>query len=196
MTRFKIHPTVFLAALFPIFGILTWEQTGLLWLSAALHETAHVGAYGLCGTKMEQIQILPFGICAVPKDEYKISPENEVFCAAMGPTVNLLIASLLLALPFSAENETVRYLLYCNAALFFINSLPILPLDGGRVLYFSLARKYDGARCERICYRCALLLLILLLFPVCATLFVDKNPSLALIWGYLTAYTALRRGSV
>ena len=196
MKQLKFHPSVLLAVLFPLLGILSWGQTGLLWLSAALHELAHVGAYRLCGTTMESVQILPFGICAIPKDEYKISPENEVFCAAAGPFVNLLISVLILALPFPAKNETVRYLLYCNGALFLINVLPILPLDGGRILFFSLARKFDGARCEQVCYRCAILFLILLLFPVCAALLGNKNPSLALIWGYLTVYTFLRRGSV
>lgn len=196
MTRVRIHPTVFLAALFPCLGILTWGQTGLLWLSAALHEGGHIFAYRICGTRMESIQLLPFGICAVPKDTLKITPTNEVFCAAAGPTVNLLISVLLLAFPFPAENETVRYLLYCNVALFLINILPILPLDGGRFLYYAFAGKYGAEVCERICYRCALIVLILLSFPVCVTLFLEKNPSLAMIWGYLAAYTVVRRGSI
>lgn len=196
MTRFKLHPTVILVALFPVFGILTWGQTGLLWLSAILHESAHIIAYRICGTKMQEITILPFGICAIPENPLKITPANEIFCAAAGPMVNLFLTVLLLACPFPAENETVRYLLYCNGALFFINILPILPLDGGRILYYALARKYDAQICEKICYRCALLLLLLLLYPVCATLFVEKNPSLAMIWGYLGGITLLRRGSI
>ncbi len=196
MTRFRIHPTVCLAALFPCLGILTWGQTGLLWISAILHELAHIAAYRICGTKMERVELLPFGICAVPKDPLKITPANEVFCAAAGPTVNLVIALIFLAFPFPAESETVRYLLYCNGALFFINVLPILPLDGGRILYYALAGKWNAEICEKVCYRCALILLILLLYPVCATLFAEKNPSLAMIWGYLAGYTVLRRGSI
>ncbi len=196
MRRIKIHPTILLTALFPCLGVLTWGQTGLLWLSALLHEAGHILAYKICETEMERIELLPFGICAIPKDSMKLTPGNEVFCAAAGPVLNLLLAMLLLAFPFSPENETVRYLLYCNVSLFLINILPILPLDGGRILYYAFATGHGAEVCERICYRCALILLILLLFPVCATLFVEKNPSLAMIWGYLTGYTVLRRGSI
>lgn len=196
MTRIRIHPTVILLIAFPLLNLLTWQQTGILWLCAALHEVGHIAAYRLCGTTMERIEILPFGICAIPKDPLRISPGNEVFCAAAGPMINLLITVLMLALPFAAENETVRYLLYCNGALFVINSLPILPLDGGRILYYALAGTLDAERCETVCRRCATILLSLMLFPVCATLFADKNPSLAMIWGYLAAYTVLRRGSI
>ncbi|MBO5214185.1 MAG: site-2 protease family protein [Clostridia bacterium] len=196
MTRFKIHPTVILAAFFPFLGILTWGQTGLLWLCALLHEAAHIAAYRICGTKMQTVEILPFGICAIPENSLKITPSNEIFCAAAGPAVNLLLTALLLACPFSAENETARYLLYCNGALFFINILPILPLDGGRILYYALAKKHDAALCEKICYRCAVVLLLLLLYPVCAALFGENNPSLAMIWGYLMGITLLRRGSI
>ena len=150
MKQFKIHPTVFLAILFPCLGILTWGQTGLLWLSALLHELAHIVAYRICGTKMERVELLPFGICAIPKDPLKITPINEVFCSAAGPTVNLLITLVLLAFPFSVESEAVRYLLYCNGALFLINVLPILPLDGGRILYYALAIKRDAEICEKV----------------------------------------------
>ncbi len=196
MRRFYIHPSVFFVALFPCLGILTWAQTALLWASAALHETGHILAYGLCGTTMERIILLPFGICAVPQNPLKIPPKNEVFCAGAGPVLNLLVTVILLALPISSKNEILLYLLYCNGALFLINLLPILPLDGGRMLYYALAIKYDGERCETVSRRCALVILILLLYPVIASLWVEHNPSLAMIWGYLASYTVLRRGSI
>lgn len=196
MTRVRINPAVFLLILFPFFGLLTWGQTGILWLCAALHEAGHIIAYRICGTTMDTIHILPFGLCAIPKNQLKISPSNEVFCAAAGPAINLLLTVITLALPVSPESETVRYILYCNGALFLINILPILPLDGGRILYYTLAGRFDAEVCETVCRRCAIIVLTLLLFPVCVTVFADKNPSLAMIWGYLAGYTALRRGSI
>lgn len=196
MNRIKIHPTVFLLTLFPCVGILTWSQTGILWLSAAFHEAGHIIAYRICQTTMETIQVFPFGLCAVPKDQLKVSPANEVFCAAAGPIINLLIIVILLAFPISPQNEIVQYILYCNGSLFIINIFPILPLDGGRILYYALAGKFDASVCETVCRRCAILILSFLLFPVFMSLFQDKNPSLLMIWGYLAGYTALRRGSI
>ncbi len=196
MKKIKLHPTLLLVAIFPCFGLLSWEQTALLWASATWHEIGHIFAYRLCGETMERITVLPFGICAVPKNPLKISPQNEVFCAGSGPMMNLIVTVVLLALPFSPQSETVLYLLYCNSALFCINLLPVLPLDGGRILYYALAIKFDATRCETVCRRVAWIILILLLYPAIAALWVDHNPSLAMILGYLTAYTALRRGSI
>ena len=196
MRKIRLHPSLLLAAVFPCLGLLTWGQTALLWASATLHETGHVVAYRICKTRMKQITVLPFGICAVPENPLQTSPKNEVFCAAAGPIINLLVSVVLLALPFSADNETVLYLLYCNSALFCVNMLPILPLDGGRMVYFALAAKYDGGFCETVCRRMGWICLILLLYPVIAALWIDYNPSLAIIWGYLAGYTCLRRGSI
>ncbi len=196
MTRFKIHPTAGLALFFPLFGLLTWGQTGLLWGSAILHEAGHIAAYCLWGRGMESITFLPFGLLGVPKNPLEIPPKNEVPCSFAGPFLNLFAALLLLALPLSAESGTVRFLLYGNLALFVLNMLPILPLDGGRILYYGLAIKWDCGLCERVCYRVAVVSLLLLLFPVCLSLFADKNPSLAMVWGYLGVYTLIKRGAV
>ena len=194
--KIRVHPASAVIPLFPFLGILTWGQTGLLWLCAVLHELAHVAAYRLCGISMESVTLLPFGLCAVPKDSLRISPKQEILCAAAGPLVNLLTVSLLLALPLPAESETVRYLLYCNAALCLVNLLPILPLDGGRILYYSLAVKWDASVCEAVCRRSGAVLISLLLAPSVAALIADKNPSFVMILGYLALYTAIRRGSI
>ena len=195
MTTLKFHPTTLLILLLPCFGILSLREIGILWISAALHEAGHMVAYRICGSGFESIHILPFGLCALPKDPQKVSPNSEIFCAAAGPTVNLLICAVLLALPIG-PSETVLYLLYCNGALFTINILPILPLDGGRILYFALAQRFDLQICETVCRRSAWILLCLMLYPLCISLFGDKNPSIAMIWGYLVLHNLLRRGSI
>ena len=74
-----------------------------------------------------------------------------------------LLCALMLALP---ANEATAYLLYCNAALLFGNLLPVLPLDGGRMIYDTLARSHDAPLCETVCLRCAVIALSLLLYPV------------------------------
>lgn len=193
MTKFRIHPTAALLLLLPCFKLLSWWETALLWSCAALHELGHVVAYRICGCGMESVTVLPFGICAIPKDALKISPREEVFCAAAGPAVNLLLCALMLALP---ANEATAYLLYCNAALLLGNLLPVLPLDGGRMIYYTLARSHDAPLCETVCLRCAVIALSLLLYPACAELIAEKNPSFLLIWIYLAIFTALRRGSI
>ena len=196
MKRIKIHPTCVLVFFLPVFGIITLHQTLILWWLAILHESAHIFSYRLCGCGIKSVTVLPFGLCSIPKNTLSVSPKNEIFCAAAGPIVNLFLALVILALPLPPESEIARYALYCNLALFTLNLLPILPLDGGRILYYVTSLKYCIPTCETICRRVATILLILMLYPVCATLFVDYNPSLALIWGYLTTYTFFQRGSI
>lgn len=196
MKKLKIHPTAFLILCFPLLRILSWSEIGILWLSAVLHELGHVIAYRICGTGMESITLLPFGLCAIPKDSIKVSPENEVFCAAAGPAVNLLLSLILLALPLSPTRGWILYALYCNISLFLINLLPILPLDGGRILYFSSARKRSPPECETVCRTWGTVLLCVLLIPATYMLIWDKNPSLAMIWGYLALYHRINRGSL
>lgn len=196
MTRFYIHPTAFLLPAIPFFGILTWWQTLLLWSSAALHETGHLLALRICRCPVESITLLPFGLCAIPAENRTISPKDEIFCAASGPAVNLLLSALLLALPLSPQWEAARYALYCNLALFAVNTLPILPLDGGRVLFFSILLRKDPAVSESVCKTVAIILLALLLIPAAFSFWNDRNPSFPLIWTYLTWNTWIRRGSI
>lgn len=196
MICLRFHPSALLTLLIPLLGVLTVGQTVFLWSCAALHELGHIFAYRLCGSGFESVTVLPFGLSAVPKSPLRLSPKNEIFCAAFGPAVNLLIVSFLMAMPTTFASLTVHYILYCNLCLLAVNLLPILPLDGGRILYYALACRYDLPVCETVCRRCAWIILCLLLFPVCITLFQDKNPSLALIWGYLTLYNGIQRGSI
>lgn len=196
MIKIRIHPAAALMLLFPLTGLMTWKMTALYWLCGIAHETGHILAGILRHVKFREIHLIPFGLLAIPEDPWKISPKSERIVAAAGPAVNLMLTAITLALPFSPQNESAVAFLYCNAALAAVNLLPILPLDGGRILYYALAEKHDAAFCEMILRRCATLLLALLLYPVFADLIRNGNPSLLLLWLYLTAYHLIRRGAI
>lgn len=196
MIHVRIHPSTLLLFALPLCGLLSPAQTAILWLSALLHEAGHIIAYRLCGGKFSTVTVLPFGISAQPKEPWKTSAKTEIICAAWGPAINFILCAFLFAIPFFWATSHLFYALYCNLCLLVINLLPILPLDGGRMLFYALARKFDLSICETVCRRVGWIFLCLLLYPVCYTLFVDKNPSLAIIWGYLTLYNYIQRGSI
>lgn len=196
MIRIRIHPTTLLLILLPLTGIFSRWELMILWISATLHETGHIVTSAACGAAFERITVFPFGISAIPKNDLVLSPKKEVLCAAMGPTVNLLAVGILGALPIPASWQMARYAFYCNAVLLCTNLLPILPLDGGRMLYYAFAHRWDAERCETLCRRTAVICLILLLLPSIFVFFTDKNPSWLIIWGYLAGYTVLRRGAI
>jgi len=192
----RIHPSAPLPLLLPLFGLLSPVQLAILWGSAILHELGHVICYRLCGSGIESVTLIPIGLAAVPKTPLHISPRDEIFCALSGPAVNLILALLFLALPLPADSVPIRYLLYCNLALAITNLLPVLPLDGGRVLYYTMALRFPPPLCETVCRRCAVFLLIALSYSAGEALILDGNPSFALIWGYLLLHTALYRGAI
>ncbi|MBQ1272663.1 MAG: site-2 protease family protein [Clostridia bacterium] len=192
----RIHPAVLITVLLPLCGLLSPLQLAILWSAAILHESAHLIAYRRLGHAMESVTLIPVGLVAIPRDSWKIPPLHEILCAAAGPLCNLGLCLLLLASPLPADSEEVRYMLYCNLALGITNLLPILPLDGGRILYYGMALRFDPQICETVCRRTALMLLIPLFYPVAEGLLLDRNPSFALIWGYLLIYTFAKRGSI
>ena len=194
-THIKIHPSILLISLFPVFGIADTAMTALLWLSAAMHEAGHMLAAKRCGVFFRQITILPIGIAALPGETWKISPQKEIIIAAAGPAVNLAAALLTLTLPLPANQYAVGFLYY-HLAQFYINLLPILPLDGGRILYYTLARKHDGDSCEKICFYCGIILLCLSFFPSAIILIFGRNPSFLLVWFYLALYTGQKKGAI
>lgn len=55
--------------------------------------------------------------------------------AAAGPMANYLLLLLLPALSSVLRHETTRQLLSANFAMLCVNLLPVLPLDGGRVVF-------------------------------------------------------------
>ena len=92
-------------------------------LSVALHELGHLTALALCRVKIHQIRLSALGAQIVTPS---VSHLQELFIAASGPAVNLLL------LIISVRKFPMLALI--NLCLLFYNLLPIYPLDGGRIL--------------------------------------------------------------
>ncbi len=97
-------------------------------LSSLMHEMGHILALRLQGKGVRNITI---GITGTVIQSDGLSYMEEVIAAAAGPAVNL---ALLLALRKYTIWAEVNFSLLCY------NLLPILPLDGGRILAAIFAR--------------------------------------------------------
>lgn len=63
-----------------------------------------------------------------------------------GPDL-LVLGGNLVAPPFHAPGvaeRLLRFALYLNAGLALVNMLPAFPLDGGRLMYLAVARRWDN----------------------------------------------------
>ena len=131
-----------------LLGVLFWldEGVGLLpWglLACAVHELGHVAAARCFGGRVERLSLTVVG--AELRIDYYIplTYVQDSLVALAGPGANLLAGGLFLALNW----ELVAAL---TLAVGIFNLLPILPLDGGRVVYGLIADRLDPDWAERL----------------------------------------------
>ena len=122
-------------------GVLFWldEGTGLLpcgLLACILHELGHVGAAAVFGGTIKGISLTAIGAELRINYEEPLTYEQDSFVSLAGPAVNLLFGVLALGLGWHIAAVL-------TLAIGTFNLLPVLPLDGGRVVYALLARRLD-----------------------------------------------------
>ena len=114
--------------------------------SLAAHELAHAFTAHRLGCRVLALEIWPFGFIA-RLDRAGETESEAAAIAAAGPVTSLLIAVCAAGLAgFSARSGALRLLASFNLTLGAVNLLPVLPLDGGRLLLAFLERGRRGAR--------------------------------------------------
>jgi Zn-dependent protease len=129
-----IKPILFGASAASYTFIFGWKVAAMILLLLFLHEGGHLWAMKRRGMKTKGMYFIPlFGAAAVPGEDFP-NREAENFVALMGPTVGLFLAGLsYLVFLITADIEFVAAAGWL-AMINLINLLPIMPLDGGRVL--------------------------------------------------------------
>jgi Zn-dependent protease/CBS domain-containing protein len=130
----------------------------LLFACVLLHELGHSIVAKKHGTNIQGITLFLFGgvssLEEIPRD-----PKIEFKMALAGPSVSLLIGSILIIFyeilknNIPLENPFLRLLwliAYINIILFIFNLIPAFPMDGGRVLRSVLAGKMSYKKATSI----------------------------------------------
>lgn len=168
-TTYSLHPLFVIlmaaaAATGYIFELLT------LFTIVLIHELGHVACAKAFGWTITEVKLLPFGGMA-ETDDGALSPAwQEWIVAVAGPLQN----GLMILIAWYAEwmgwcsSEWAKGFIQANAFIGLFNLLPILPLDGGRMMQAvcSLWMSYHrtllvGARVSLGCSA------IMLLYSVC-----------------------------
>lgn len=124
---------------------------GMYILAVVLHEFAHEHTARKLGYRTSEIFLSAFG--AVLYGDFEgVELNDEAKIALSGPLVNLALAVLTLASwwvypPCYAFTQPF-YL--ANMCIFAINLLPCYPLDGGRVLFSLLNKKYGLTKAKKV----------------------------------------------
>lgn len=131
-----------------LLGALYWldEGVGLLpWglLACAVHELGHVAAARRFGGRVERLSLTAVGAELSFSYRAPLTYGRDSLVALAGPWANLLLGGL-----FYWQGRHLPAVLSLGLGVF--NLLPILPLDGGRVLYGLLAERLDPDWADRL----------------------------------------------
>ena len=132
---FKINPATY-------FLILTFLMTGLIknilliYFIVVFHELGHIVAIKSFGIKIEKVEIYPMGGVTTVDKKINYSINKELIVASMG-----LIFQIILGWIFSYFRSsglildgTLRLFKTYNRAIFMFNLIPIIPLDGEKIV--------------------------------------------------------------
>lgn len=152
---------------------------------AVLHEAGHGLTALILGYEIQQVNILPFGVNLKLAQENFRSFHDEILIAAAGPMVNLILIITGLIFAFFWKVDIQVYI-YCNIYMLLINLLPILPLDGGRILSVALKQELGTRKGEAIIHTISILSTLIILFAGGVLLYRTKfNYSLFIAAAFL-----------
>jgi stage IV sporulation protein FB len=149
--------------------------------SLALHESAHILAVKFLGGKIERVGIFPLGFFAKARRLETLSSYERYVIYFAGPAANFTVA--LWAFATSQLSyvgiEPLDGLAFYNFAIGLFNLMPVLPLDGGRILLQFLGNKYGILRAGRLVKRLGILLsYVFIFFGILQILFFPYNLTL------------------
>ncbi|MBR5773875.1 MAG: site-2 protease family protein [Clostridia bacterium] len=152
---------------------------------AALHEMGHIIAMVCLGDAPDEIA---FGIFGIRIQQNKSMPSvlGQVVIVACGPLVNIVLLIVSLVMNSAIESRFLLMLSAVNLVMAAFNLLPILPLDGGRLLVLLLGSLFIEVTVQKIMrIVCAVLLLALILSGVLLVIKTGVNFSLVVTGAYL-----------
>ncbi|MBB6674247.1 M50 family metallopeptidase [Cohnella nanjingensis] len=142
---FRLHP---LFVLLMLLSVLTgrFAEIGTLFSIVLLHELGHLLMALRFGWTVREVKLLPFGGVLEVEEAGSVPAKEEVLVALAGPLQNAALAGLawLFGQAGLVDPLWTGDFIAANALIALFNLLPILPLDGGRMLQagFSLHIPY------------------------------------------------------
>ncbi|PZE19998.1 Zn-dependent protease [Paenibacillus xerothermodurans] len=115
-------------------------ETATLFAIVLVHEIGHVMAAKNYGWRVKEVQLLPFGGVAVVDELGSVPVKQEIIVALAGPLQNvwMILAAYVLKWAGVISHDWATYFIEANMLIALFNLLPILPLDGGKILQSCL----------------------------------------------------------
>lgn len=167
------------------------------YVSAFIHEAGHILAAFFLKVRISYIEILPFGICGRLKDDIIKNPDKEIMIALAGPLLSFTIAYLAHSFKSFISQDIYNCIFPLNFSLGILNLIPIIPLDGGRILKASLTKHYGAIPALKISrFISYVLTFFVITISVYGLLIYPFNFSLILISSFLLGNLCTEQKSV
>lgn len=139
-TAYRLHP---LFVLLMAASVMTGYFLELITLFGVvlIHELGHVAAAKSFGWRVREVKLLPFGGVAEVDESTNIPAREEFLVAMAGPLQNAWMAvfALLMKKTGWGDGAYWSYFYEANVWIGCFNLMPILPLDGGKMLQAALS---------------------------------------------------------
>lgn len=154
--KFEFHMLYYLVGLFCLF---TGYFKDFIWISLLIivHECGHVTGAILWDCKIERVVILPFGGMTYLKEDLNRPIKQEWWIVLLGPIYQMLFFLILYWLGYTHSTFTTYHFLLLS-----FNLLPIIPLDGSKMLQLCLESFCSYFRAKYIAFFLSVMFLFIL----------------------------------
>jgi len=112
------------------------EAAAALAFALCVHELAHYVVIRCVHEPVSSVEITPFGgVMTYQTGRSASKGIRGMLLAGAGPVGNYAAVLLLNVLPKEMAADWIRAAMICNISMMLINLLPVLPLDGGALLF-------------------------------------------------------------
>ncbi|MBB6633925.1 M50 family metallopeptidase [Cohnella thailandensis] len=132
---FKLHPLFVLLMLLAL-AMGEWLGVVTLFGIVLLHELGHLAMALRFGWTIREVKLLPFGGVLEVEEAGTVPAKEEALVAIAGPAQNawLAVAAYLAGLLGWVDTAWSHDFIKANALILLFNLLPIMPLDGGKLV--------------------------------------------------------------
>lgn len=150
--KFEIHPICYIVALI---YIITGMFRPFFWITLLIvvHEIGHVLAGILFKWNIEKVTIMPMGGITIFKESLNRPIFEEFVIAIMGPIFQIIFYI------FISSYVEYSWFHTANLALLIFNLLPIIPLDGSKILHCLMDIAFSYQMSHKIILWVSMLLL-------------------------------------
>ncbi|MCM3785791.1 M50 family metallopeptidase [Neobacillus mesonae] len=174
--RLSIHPVF---VLIMMLSVLTGRFIELLTLFAIvfIHELGHASCAALLGIRVTSIQMLPFGGVATIEDRGDLTASKEILISLAGPFQNILMIVAALAMQSAGfwDGEFLHYFISSNLIIALFNLLPVLPLDGGKIVQAVISIFLPYHRTLLVTYKVSIIFSALIISYAVLPLFLGQE---------------------